>query len=269
LGSLEGSVALVTGGASGIGRGVVDAFVKEGASVSILDISQTKIDDVRKTLPSVKTIQGDATKIEDNEKAVRETLSEFGKLDVLVCCPALFDYFLPLSDFPKEKLSQTFDEIFAVNVKSYLLSTKAALDELLKNNGNIVYTSSNASFYPEGGGAIYTASKFAVRGLVKQMAFELAPKVRVNGVAPGGTVTDLRGPKTLGLQERALGKTADFERKVSDTCPLQTVQFPEDHAYAYVYLASRKSGRVVTGTIIHTDGGIGVRGITKVAGMIE
>lgn len=269
MGWLEDTVALVTGGGSGIGRGVVDAYVREGARVGVLEISPEKAEALRQAHGDrVVVVVGDATRLEDNERAVAETVKAFGRLDVLTCVVGVFDYFLDIVNFPKEKLSEAFDELFGVNVKSYLLSIKAALPELLKTEGNIVLTLSNAAFYPAGGGPLYTASKFAVRGLVTELAYELAPKIRVNGVAPGGTITKLRGLKALGQDQMALEQIPDLDKLILSVVPLQVVPTPEDHAWAYVYLANRRATRTVTGTIIHSDGGIGVRGFTKLGGLM-
>ena len=266
-GSLDGRVALVTGGGSGIGRGVVEAFVAEGAKVGVLEISKQKVESLRKLRGSVRPILGDATSLRDNESAVDETVSAFGRLDVLVCCPGIFDFFIPLLEFPKQKLAEAFDELFSVNVKSYVLSTKAALKELLNTDGNIIYTLSNSSFYPDGGGTLYVTSKFALRGLVLQMAFELAPKVRVNGVAPGGTLTEIRGLRALGQENKKLFDESGKDEEIRGTNPLHIVSTPADHAWAYVYLASKERARAVSGTIIHTDGGLGVRGLRKLTGL--
>src|SRR3546814_13245073 len=84
------------------------------------------------------------------------------------------------------------DELFGVNVKGYVLLAKASLPALVRSGGSLVYTVSNAGFDPAGGGVLYTASKHAVVGLIRQLAFEFAPPVRVNGVAPGPIDTALR-----------------------------------------------------------------------------
>ena len=268
MGLLDGQVALVIGGGSGIGRGVVETFIRERARVGVLELVSEKVKDLKKLGAAVLPVQGDATRFEDNEKAVAATVQTFGKLNVLVVCVGIFDYFVALPDFPTEKLSEAFDELFAVNVKSYLFAAKAAFPELLKTEGNIIFTISNAGFYPAGGGPLYTASKFAVRGLVIELAYELAPKIRVNGVAPGGTLTDLRGIKALQQEGLALSSVPNLEDLIRTTNPLQVVGTAEDHAGAYVYLASKERARTVTGTIIHSDGGLGVRGLTKVAGLL-
>jgi 2,3-dihydroxy-2,3-dihydrophenylpropionate dehydrogenase len=270
MGWLDGKVALVTGGGSGIGRGVVDAYVREGARVGVLEISPEKAEDLRRAHgDKVVVTVGDATLLEDNERAVADTVKAFGKLDVLVCVVGVFDYFVDILNLPKEKLSEAFDELFGVNVKSNLLAVKAALPELLKTEGNIILTLSNAAFYPAGGGPLYVASKFAVRGLVTELAYELAPKIRVNGVAPGGTITKLRGLNALGQDKMSLDQVPNLDKLILSVVPLQVVPTPEDHAWAYVYLASKERIRTVTGTIIHSDGGIGVRGFTKLGGLVE
>ena len=270
MGWLDDKVIFVTGGGSGIGRAALEAFVREGAVVGVLERFADKVEDLRRQLGQhVLAMQGDAALLDDNERAVDQTVQAFGRIDALVTFPGIFDSFLGLADFPKDKLSDGFNEIFNVNVKSCLLSTRAALPELLKTEGNIVLTVSNAGFHAGGGGVLYTASKFAVRGLVTQLAYELAPKIRVNGVAPGGTRTDIRGLKTLGLDETPMYGAWSRERSadVPPNNPLHVWANPEDHASAYVYLASKERTRTVTGAIIRTDGGLEARGLMKLAGI--
>jgi phthalate 3,4-cis-dihydrodiol dehydrogenase len=119
---------------------------------------------------------------------------------------------------------------------------------------------STSSFYAGRGGILYVASKFAVRGLVVALAHELAPDVRVNGVAPGGTVgTDLRGPAALGLDEQSLGDRPGRESELAARTPLAVALTPIDIAASYVFLAS-DGARGITGTFLHPDGGIDVKG---------
>ncbi|HEX4107341.1 MAG TPA: 3-(cis-5,6-dihydroxycyclohexa-1,3-dien-1-yl)propanoate dehydrogenase [Solirubrobacteraceae bacterium] len=270
MGWLSEKSVLVTGGGSGIGRGVVDAFVAEGARVGVLDIVAEKLAAISADHgDAVAVIEGDATDLAANEHAVAATAEAFGGVDVLVCCQGVWDYFTSIVDLPADKLAASFDELFSLNVKSYLLGVKAALPQLLEREGNIVLTVSNAGFYPAGGGSLYTGSKFAVRGLIVQLAYELSPKVRVNGVAPGGTPTALRGLSTLGMEGMRLQDIPDVEALIQTTNPLQVVPTPADHAWAYLLLASRERTRSITGTIIHSDGGLGSRGLTQVSGLVE
>ena len=107
----------------------------------------------------------------------------------------MFDYGAGVVDTDAEALDKAFDELFAVNVKGYLLGVKAAVPPLIESGGSVLLTASMSSTHAGIGGVVYTASKHAVVGLVRQLAFELAPRVRVNGVAPGFMRTDIRGPQ--------------------------------------------------------------------------
>lgn len=262
VGWLDGKVAIVTGGASGIGRAVVERFIQEGAKVCIYDLDGEKLQQLSRLLPSgaVVTVPGDVTRLEDNRRGVAAAVDAFGRLDVFVGNAGVFDGFVTLEKLPDEKVSHAFDEIFHVNVKGYLLGAKAALPELLKTSGNMIFTVSSAGFYPNGGGPIYTASKHAVAGLIQELAHELAPRVRVNGVAPGGTVTNLRVVASLrSLAPVPLDAKAREVRSRSRN-PLRLAMQAEDHVAAYLLLASDQT-RAMTGEIIHSDGGLGVRGL--------
>lgn len=269
MGFLDGKVALVTGGGSGIGRAVAELYVQEGAKVGILEISPEKAEDLRSKLPgdSVVVTEGDATSMADNERAVADVVNAFGSLTTLVCAVGVFDYFTEIPQLPKDKISEAFDQLFSVNVKSNLLSVKAALDQLIENRGQVILTISNAGFYPGGGGPLYVSSKFAVRGLVTELAYELSPHIRVNGVAPGGTITDLRGIPALANEGQRLKDVPDIEGLIKGINPLGFVAQPEDHTWAYALLAAKERMPAVTGTIIHSDGGLGVRGMTRMAGL--
>lgn len=108
---------------------------------------------------------------------------------------------------------------------------------------------------------VYTASKHAVVGLVRQLAHELAPKVRVNGVAPGFMRTDIHGPKALGLGDVTPSSLPDLEQIAVATTPLRFLPRPEDYTGHFVQLASRSNASTTTGTVVACDGGLDVRGI--------
>lgn len=265
---LSGKVALVTGGGSGIGRAVVEAFVEQGTKVGVLEVSSEKVEELEALGSGVKAIRGDATGLEDNEEALSETVDAFGRLDALVCCVGLWDNQAKMKRIPKESMDAAFDEIFAVNVKSYVLATKVCQEALIESEGCIIYTLSNSAFYPDGGGPLYMASKFAVRGLLTEMAYELAPTVRVNGVAPGGTATGIVGLESLDQEEEAMLASPEMQEGLASIAPLQIALGPEDHVGAYLYLANKEQSRGVTGVTINSDGGLGVRGLSKVAGLL-
>ena len=258
-GWLDGKRALIVGAGSGIGRAVVDAFRNEGAKVSVLERDYGKCERLRRELPDVPVIEGDAITPEANDHAVAVAVDAFGGLDTLVNCVGIFDFYKGIGDIDAGDLSSAFDEMFRTNVLSHLQSVKAALPALRATTGSsIVLTESTSSYYPGRGGMLYVSSKFAVRGLVATLAYELAPRVRVNGVGPGGTLnTDLRGLASLGLDGVRLDDTPDRARDMAARTPLNVALTGEDHAWSFVFLASDRS-RGITGETVHPDGGFGL-----------
>lgn len=149
---LEGRTVLVTGGGSGIGLGVVERFIAEGARVGVLERSAENVADLRRLGDAVLAIQGDAASPSDNERAVAETVSAFGRLDSLVCCAGVWDFGAGLLDSSAEDLSAAFDELMSINVKGYLLAAKAAASALIESEGTIVLTLSTPRSTPAGEG---------------------------------------------------------------------------------------------------------------------
>jgi NAD(P)-dependent dehydrogenase (short-subunit alcohol dehydrogenase family) len=260
MGWLDGQVALVTGGGSGIGLGIVTRFLAEGARVGVLERHADRVAQLRRDFgQAVYAVQGDVTRLEDNTRAVSETVRAFGQLDIFVGNAGIFDRFLRLDEFPAEQLSAAFDELFGVNVKACFLGAKAALPELLKTAGCMVFTASVAGLNSGGGGALYTASKHAVVGLIRQLAAELAPQIRVNGVAPGGVRTDLRGLVAVGQGEQSHFADPSIAERMRTNNPLHIALQPDDLASAYVLLASRANARGITGVVITADAGTSLR----------
>lgn len=257
-GLLDGQVALVVGAASGIGRAVTERFVAEGASVVALDLSAEGLGRLEGAgAGHLDVLQGDATEPQATTTAVEQARSRHGRLDLLVCCAGRFDFRAPVSTLDPHQLARAFDEIFAVNVKSTLFAVQAAAAELTRRRGAVVLTSSSSAFYPEGAGVLYGASKWAVRGLVAHLARELAPAVRVNGVAPGGTGrTRLGGLASLG-QTHTVEEVAGRDQRIARGNLLGSLATPEDHAGTYLFLASPRLSGLVTGVVINSDGGRG------------
>jgi NAD(P)-dependent dehydrogenase (short-subunit alcohol dehydrogenase family) len=260
VGWLDGQTALVTGGGSGIGRAVVARFVAEGARVGVLDRVSDRAEDLRREFgDAVVAITGDVARLADNKQAVAATVAALGRLDVFVGNAGVFDNFLSLAEFPEENLADAYDELFGVNVKGCILGAKAALPELMKTEGSMVFTASVAGSNSGGGGPLYTASKHAVVGLIRQLAAELGPRIRVNGVAPGGTITDLRGLSILQQHGRSQFADPGTEERLRANNPLQIALAPGDLAGAYVFLSSRTNARGITGTILTVDAGATLR----------
>ncbi|MEO6116678.1 MAG: SDR family NAD(P)-dependent oxidoreductase [Pseudolysinimonas sp.] len=268
-------MAFVTGAGSGIGQAVALRYLREGAAgVAIFGRDEAKLrstidaagDDADRILPLV----GDVRSSADLDSAIASTTERFGKLDILVPNAGIWDFNKSITRTPVAELEAIYDELFDINVKGYLLTVAAGWRELAKSEGSVVMTLSNAAFYSAGGGPVYTAAKHATRGLVTQLAYELAPKVRVNGVAIGGLRTDLRGPGSAGMDTRSIEQSfakRDSERGPNMWLPLHHASDnPADSTGPYVLLASRQNAGVITGAIINADGGIGVRGFATAAG---
>jgi NAD(P)-dependent dehydrogenase (short-subunit alcohol dehydrogenase family) len=259
-GRLAGLSALVLGAGSGVGRAVTETFIDEGAHVVGLDRSAEKCAGLSATLPEIKVIEGNACVRADIESAIAACRSVADDLDVLVNCVGIFDFYRKLCEIGADQLSDGFDEIFRVNVLSGLVATQACLPMLRAAKGTVILTASSSGFYPGRGGALYVASKFAIRGCVTALANELAPDVRVNGVAPGGVLdSDIRGPRQLGLEAMRMHGDKERVRDLEGLTPLHVAMTAKEIAQSYVFLAS-EAGRGMTGEFLHPDGGLGIRG---------
>lgn len=256
-GCLSGSVALVTGGGTGIGRAIVDQYVEEGAQVGVLDVSSSAVKELNETYGrDVLAVEGDVTSFEDNENAVENVLDSFGTLDVFVGNAGVFDLNVTLSETPSEKIESAFGELFSVNVMGYLMGAKAAYDPVAEAEGNMIFTASCSSYLPSTGGIFYVPSKHAVVGIIRRLAYEFAPEVRVNGVAPGYAPTSLSG-----LQALDQGRSQTTADEMQQVHPLENDPEVSDYTGYYVLLASDEYSGPSTGTIIQADNGLAIRGL--------
>src|SRR5271169_3598279 len=152
MGRLEGQVALVTGGGSGIGQAVVARFVEEGARVGVMERMADRADALRSRFGSaVVTVVGDAGDLADNKRAAAETISAFGRLDVFVGNAGVFDVYARFADLPEEDLTRAYDELFGVNVRGCIFGAKAALPALRETAGSMIFTASVAGLNSGGG----------------------------------------------------------------------------------------------------------------------
>lgn len=237
----------MTGGASGIGRAVALSYHSQRARVTVLDRAEPD------GLPAgIAVIKGDVTDPAVVARAVAAASVPDGRLDLLTACAGVFDYYAAVSNMTAAELTRSFDEIFTVNVLGTLLAVREAAPALRRAGGAVTVTLSTAAYYGGGGGPLYAGSKAALRGLVRHLAAELAPQVRVNGVAPGGTGgTRLSGLAALG-QSQTADQVPGRDGRIKDGTLLGILPLPEDHAPAYLYLAT---SRVATGTILVSDAG--------------
>jgi 3-oxoacyl-[acyl-carrier protein] reductase len=246
-GQLQDKIALVTGAAGGFGEGIARLFVAEGASVLIVDLDGDKAERLAAELgPSAKAQRCDVSNKEDVLAAVRACVDAFGVPDIVVNNAGTTHRNQPMLEVGEE----TFDRIFAVNVKSIYHMTQAVVRLMRpRRSGSIINIGSTAGLRPRPGLTWYNASKGAVNLVSKSMAAELGPdNIRVNAVCPVMGVT--------GLLEQFLGApdTPENRAKIIAGIPLGRLSTPDDVAQACLYLASDAS-RFITGVELPVDGG--------------
>jgi cyclopentanol dehydrogenase len=253
LGRLLDKVAIVTGGASGIGEGISSVFAREGATVIIVDIQDDKGEAVAKLLREDQLkahyFHASLANVSEVKAAVEYAENEFGRLDVLVNNAGL--------ESPKQEIEtseEEFDRIMNVNVKGVYFATKYAVLLMKKNGGGSIINISSGygiKAAPLGGFATYSASKGAVRMLTKSTAVSHARDgVRANCIFPGAI-------STPSLQE-AIDLAPDpaaAEEFYHQAQPIGHVGHPNDIAYGALYLASDES-KFCIGTELAIDGGL-------------
>ena len=240
---LKDKVAIVTGGTRGIGFAIVKKFLENGAKVALLG---TKKETVNKALECLANFEGkvigfypDLTNEDEVIKLFEEVNKTFGKIDILVNNAGIASS-TKITDYTIDE----YEKIMDINIKSVYLCSKVAVSYLKETNGNIINTSSMVSIYGQPSGCLYPMSKFAVNGLTKSLARELAPyKIRVNAVAPGIIKTDMMEKVPESVIEPLI-----------KTIPLGRIGLPVDIANAFVFLASDNAS-YITGNILQVDGG--------------
>ena len=258
--NLAGQTALITGAASGIGRAVALRFVEEGANVVALDRNADALGSLADHLGDrCAVVSGDCTEADICEQGVSLALKSFGKLDCVVANAGVYDWYKRIDRMGSTDMEAAFEELFRINVLSTLLIARSSIEALRHSEGSLIVSCSNASFRAGGGGALYTGSKFALRGIVYELAYEWAPDVRVNGVAPGGTITGLSGLDALDSSSRRIDSESRTVEMVAKASPLGRAAEAEDHTGCYALLASRRDGRNLNGTILISDGGLSSR----------
>lgn len=249
-------VVLVTGGASGIGRAVVDEFVRYGSPVVVLDRDKP----VEPFPSAVTVITGDVREPRDNDRAVAAAVRTHGRLDVFVGNAGVHDGGVCLGDRPAAELAVLARHVLDVNVVGYLLGARAAAEPLRTTGGCMIFTLSDASFLVQGNGSgvAYATAKHAALGLVRHLAADLAPHVRVNAVAPGGVVTGLRAVDPDGATAAVFADPEPILDGIRRLNPLGVVLTPAQLAPLYRFLASDLAAGL-TGEVLRPDGGLAVR----------
>lgn len=269
--SLAGKVALITGGARGIGRGIAIALAEAGADIAIADIehldstaqqqygttavggltaAQSTVAEIASLGRRAIALQANVTNKKETRQMVAETVRQLGHLDILVCSAGVVSY------SPVEAMAEeTWDLTFAVNVKGVFLSCQAAIPAIKAQGGGcIINLSAVSGKNGVAGFAHYSASKFAVVGFTNSLAKELASSdIRVNAICPGVIYTQMGEYLADTFKQSGESKEQAWQRFIQGLIPLGRPQTPEDMGQLAVYLATAKN---VTGQAINVDGGI-------------
>jgi NAD(P)-dependent dehydrogenase (short-subunit alcohol dehydrogenase family) len=246
-GKLEGMVALITGGDSGIGRAVAVLFAREGADVAIAYLNEdgdaeTTRKHVEKEGAKCVTLRGDVRDMKFCQRAVKETIARLGKLDVLVNNAAFQEHAEGLEDLTEEH----FDLTVRTNLYGYFHMAKAALAHLPKG-GSIINTGSETGLYGSKELLDYSATKGAIHAFTKALAANVVDRgIRVNAVAPGPVWTPLNPADRAAKDVAKFGSTTDMKR------PAQ----PEEISPAYVFLASPVCSSFITGIVLPIMGSV-------------
>jgi NAD(P)-dependent dehydrogenase (short-subunit alcohol dehydrogenase family) len=243
---LQGKVAVITGGTSGIGLATAKAFLREGARVVVVGREQKNVDQVKNLLGvGAVAMRADVTKLGELDALYARVREEFKRIDILFANAGV-----PGASLPIEKMtSEEFDAVFATNVRGTFFTVQKAIP-LLGNGASVILTTSIANQLGRANVSAYASSKAAVRSLAQSFAAELIGRgVRVNAISPGGTDTGIIAKRFSPEQAKAV-----MER-LKTTLPIGRLAQPEEIANVVVFLASDESSYVL-GEELVADGGV-------------
>ena len=242
---LKGQVALVTGGARGIGKAISERLAAEGASIALVDIllevaEETAAEFKARGIDAI-ALKADVSSFEEAEAAIKKTVEHYGRIDILVNNAGITKDTLMMRMTPDD-----WDLVMNINLKGTFNFTKAAMRPMMKaRKGKIVNISSVVGRMGNAGQANYSASKAGVIGLTKTSAKELAPRnINVNAVAPGYIATDMT---------KAISETATDA--FMTLLPIKRAGTPKDVANLVCFLSTDESD-YITGQVINVDGGM-------------
>ena len=243
---LEGKTAIITGGSRGIGKAIVEIFVKQGANVAFTYSSSS---DAAKAIENklstnsikVKSYKSDASNFEEAQVLAASVLKEFGSIDILINNAGITK-----DNLLMRMSEEDFDRVIQVNLKSVFNMTKAVQRTMLKQRkGSIINMSSVIGVKGNAGQSNYAASKAGIIGFTKSMAIELGSRnIRSNAIAPGFIVTEM----TNELGEETI-------KQYFEAIPIKRGGTPEEIANACVFLGSDMSS-YITGQVLNVDGGM-------------
>ena len=243
---LEGKTAIITGGSRGIGKAIVEVFVKQGANVAFTYSSSSEAAKIIESELStsnvkVKSYKSDASNFEEAQELAASVLEEFGSIDILINNAGITK-----DNLLMRMSEEDFDRVIQVNLKSVFNMTKAVQRTMLKQRkGSIINMSSVIGVKGNAGQSNHAASKAGILGFTKSMAIELGSRnIRSNAIAPGFIVTEMTDQ---------LGE--DTIKQYFEAIPLKRGGTPEEIANTCVFLGSDMSS-YITGQVLNVDGGM-------------
>ena len=252
---LAGKVAIITGGANGIGLAAGKLFAEEGARVVLVDVAEEALRQAVQTIggEGVSYAVADVSRPEQAEGYVRAAVERHGGLDILLANAGIEGVYAPIAEYPVE----VFDRVMAVNLRGVFLGLKYAIPAMRqRGGGSIVITSSVAGIHGSPGVSAYATSKHAVIGVMRTAALECAAEgIRVNTVNPAPVET--RMMRSLEAQ-RMPDDPEQSRRQSAANVPMKRYGLPEEIARVMLFLASDES-RFCTGGVYMVDGGISAR----------
>ena len=244
---LEGKVAIITGGGTGIGRSIALEFAKDGADIVVasrlFSVLEKVVEEIKALGRRSLCIQADISQKTDVNKLVQEAIAQFGTIDILVNNASVGDKGVPLLEVSEDD----WDKVININLKGYFLCSQALGKKMVEQKkGNIINIASVSAFRPPSDGGIYNIAKAGEVMLTLVLAKQLASfNVRVNAIAPGMIRTDMT---------KAVWNNPDRLMRLEDWIPLGHMGDPNDIARAALFLASEDS-RHITGHTVVIDGG--------------
>jgi len=256
MGRVEGKVAIITGGAGGLGKVTAERLLKEGAKVVIVDLFEEPLQKTKEELSAygeVLAVQADVSKEEDVEKYVNATIEAFGRIDIFCNNAGIVGKIAKLT----ETNADDFDKVIAVNLRGVFLGMKHVLPVMEKQKGGSIINTSSIDGLAGGVGRVaYVASKHAVSGMTKTAALEVAESgVRVNSIHPSYARTQMMEIVEAGNNPE---DPDAVRRELAKTIPLGRYGEADDIANTVLFLGSDESA-FITGVQLRVDGGMGAK----------